>query len=765
MKLHFRLLTNKYFFIGFIIILVGILTAINNYYFYAHVKRSTYRNANQLESILEDEIIFCRNKKNKISRERYRNNIKIIVKDFSQNAYYNDSIILKHESEGLLWKKPKYEWDKVVASHIKIIIPKLKSDNDLYFDVQTIYSNKIYFLSIIRSMTFSIFDKGMKFFSPTKVLVEQRRIFDELNKKYNKYKNLHKKYNKYLIKYYQNTLVEKNQYTKLKKEVKIYKLSKKEMDLYKKLGTKISKSEISKNDINTAWLRSRPAIGFTIFTIILIWLFRRREVEIAKTEQELEQEKKNKEILETTFGVKDQNEDIELYEAIMSKDISKLKKIKSINPTMNILKFNALIEHTEQEKLERLKILIEKGIDLTFKDDEGMTALMYYALGNKDDNQDSKIIELLIQEGLDIDAQNDSGMTALMLCAVKNRPASVQILVDNGADININQDLTAKELAATPEIRDIIGKVENHFPRKLVSFLSNFGNQDYDGKPSPMKDAVHEWDFNFHEKWKTFENFLFELKLQWDDIEKELYKLSPNLYAKIQNFLFKDKQSIKNWYSKNGNQLAIGWSSLDGLKEWCDKSNDPFKYELSQSYEINSGDINLFGEVIKLFKQEIQIRRESNILDTYFIDKEDELDQEYEFEIETINLEAKEFYTDTEKFIKVLDKIFKQFEDNNEFKKITVEIIEDKNGKYYDLKITQHNSFSGKSAIQLLKKINCGDFASIKENLTNLCDWSVESCHNKVSFRVNFLKSSNIADIENLEQKANGFTHIMRFYL
>ena len=48
-KLNFGLLTNIYFFIGVIILLVAVLTGINNFYFYVHVERSSNRNAEQLE--------------------------------------------------------------------------------------------------------------------------------------------------------------------------------------------------------------------------------------------------------------------------------------------------------------------------------------------------------------------------------------------------------------------------------------------------------------------------------------------------------------------------------------------------------------------------------------------------------------------------------------------------------------------------------------------------------------------------------------------
>jgi len=51
-----------------------------------------------------------------------------------------------------------------------------------------------------------------------------------------------------------------------------------------------------------------------------------------------------------------------------------------------------------------------------------------------------------------------------------------------------------------------------------------------------------------------------------------------------------------------------------------------------------------------------QIRRENDVLETIFKNKEDELDYEYDFTL--VKLKGKQFYTDVEVFQKVLDTIF-----------------------------------------------------------------------------------------------------------
>ena len=314
MKLHFRLLTNKYFFIGFIIFLVGILTAINNYYFYGHVKRSSERNAYQLKSILKSEIEFCRN--NRISGKRYRKHIETIVKQFSQKAYYNNALILKHETRGILWEKPTFDWDHVVASNIEIVIPKLKSNDSMFYRVKVGFNFPAYLNSILRSMTFSIFDKGVKVFHKSDISIKDRAIFDKLENKQEVY---YKKLDK-LNQSYKNFPMSSEQiqeHKEKKDSLSQYNLSKEESEKLYSLKKK-TKGELSSYDLYIAWLRSRPAIGFTIFTVILIWLFRRRELDILKTEKE-------KEILKTASEMIEDNDDMELFEAIMNNDMSKLK--------------------------------------------------------------------------------------------------------------------------------------------------------------------------------------------------------------------------------------------------------------------------------------------------------------------------------------------------------------------------------------------------------------------------------------------------------
>ncbi len=137
---------NNFIFYLMLLLFITILTAVNNYYFYAHVYDSSARNALQLESIL-----------NTVPKndDKYQTKIIDLAKAFSTKAYYNDTLEV---SGDISWEKPLISWDKVVSSKIKI---KLYDSNgekthDYYFSVNFDY--KLYLISIVRSMTFSALD-------------------------------------------------------------------------------------------------------------------------------------------------------------------------------------------------------------------------------------------------------------------------------------------------------------------------------------------------------------------------------------------------------------------------------------------------------------------------------------------------------------------------------------------------------------------------------------------------------------------------------
>jgi ankyrin repeat protein len=83
--------------------------------------------------------------------------------------------------------------------------------------------------------------------------------------------------------------------------------------------------------------------------------------------------------------------------------------------------------------------LIEKGVDVNLKDDEGETPLIITAMSNNDSYD---IADLLIQAGADIDIVSDEGYTAL-ICACENKHEDIaELLIEriphNSAHLNEN---------------------------------------------------------------------------------------------------------------------------------------------------------------------------------------------------------------------------------------------------------------------------------------------------------------------------------------
>ncbi len=307
----------------------------------------------------------------------------------------------------------------------------------------------------------------------------------------------------------------------------------------------------------------------------------------------------------------------------------------------------------------------------------------------------------------------------------------------------------------------------NHNPRRLVELLTNFRND------TPLKYTTHDWDDekfknDFKKEYGDFQGYLAKVKKQWYEIESELFELSEILHAKIYNFLINDKSDYTTWCSREGDALNIGWSSLEGLENWVDDGNDPFDFE-TRSYKIEGKTINTFGDLIKLFKREIQIRtgklkciKENNMLKNIF--KNINKNHTFDFKLDFTDMKMNQVYTDIAVFKSVIMILFKQFTEESDYKTIKIESCEDCDDKYYVLKVIQVGSFSNRTATQMEEIVEGGDFSRIKENLTNICDWSVESSNGKENYRINFLISDDRKVVER-DVSPIGYTHIFRFYI
>lgn len=456
-------------------------------------------------------------------------------------------------------------------------------------------------------------------------------------------------------------------------------------------------------------------------------------------------------------------------------DKSKVQKINRSNNDMvkAFIEYGAVTEDEKDIKVNMVKYLIEKGIDINLKDNHGNTALMtiektefehvnfiYDKNGyinidenNIDENNiDVQIARLFIENGADINIKNNLGYTPLMRYSSIGNEKLVEYLLTQGADTNIKIEVTASSLALNEDIKIMINDTKNNNPQKLVKILSNFTID------KPIKYTTHDWDFGeLKKEYGDFDGYMNAVKKQFDTMKTELEELSPNLYKKIYTFLIEENPDENySWCSKT--HINIGWSSLEGLREHCDSGNLPRDFNLQKPIFMGRKQLVTFGEVINLFKQEIEIRADFKNLEQIF------LSQNIQLDLSAAKLNTRQFYTDTQKFSNVLGKIFYDMGNRKDFKNIEVTTTE-LDDRSIEIKIIQLDSNSTRTPIELLERAKeAGDISDIKESLKNLCDWSIESSFEDENFRVNFLHSNNVKDIEILESKPKGFTHILRFY-
>ena len=422
-------------------------------------------------------------------------------------------------------------------------------------------------------------------------------------------------------------------------------------------------------------------------------------------------------------------------------------------------------------------------------------------------------IQLLVDNGLNINEKNNNNKTPLYIATEQNDIDMVTLLLKYGADPLIGLGLknlklkklylekkeysklwyeespdkaptleefsskfTSKESDSEPWFKEypldiayinsnmtmvkiieeyIDKKVANHNPRKLLKLLSNFTID------KPIKYTTHsETDGFIQQEYGSFNEFMKKTDAEFRTFENELSSLSPRLYKKINTFLFEKNPNEKySWCSKAS--INIGWSSLKGLQEWCDKGNNPFKFKLIDKLRVDGRTINTFGKIIELFKQEIEIRDDFKTMLNIIEEIEDKFDTlDINYDDKKIN---QQFYTDTQSIKETLDKIFTQIEQREDHNQVNI-LLSYPDSDYYELKITHKDSFSSLNGKDLFDENKSGDFDEIQKLLLNLCDWSVENKFEGKNIRINYLKSNNVKDIEELDYAVSGFTHILRFY-
>lgn len=145
------------------------------------------------------------------------------------------------------------------------------------------------------------------------------------------------------------------------------------------------------------------------------------------------------------------------------------------------------------------ELLIEKGADIEAKDDDGINALVYAVSYNKEDivklllekgadantvceienehidisptplmnaayRGNTNIINMLLENGADINYTTDFGMTALMMAASYNQFEVAKMLLENNADTSVTNTYgyTALDLAKSEDYKNMVELLEKY---------------------------------------------------------------------------------------------------------------------------------------------------------------------------------------------------------------------------------------------------------------------------------------------------------------
>lgn len=126
---------------------------------------------------------------------------------------------------------------------------------------------------------------------------------------------------------------------------------------------------------------------------------------------------------------------------------------------------NLLIEIISYADISVIKKLIDMGTDINLLDNEGMTA-MHILIENRGSAYLKKI-QLLLDSGFDLEIAGFNGWKPLHKAVFHNHYDIVQLLLDNGADINTRTELDNSKTAL------MIAANKNSF--RMVKFLVEFG--------------------------------------------------------------------------------------------------------------------------------------------------------------------------------------------------------------------------------------------------------------------------------------------------
>lgn len=160
-------------------------------------------------------------------------------------------------------------------------------------------------------------------------------------------------------------------------------------------------------------------------------------------------------------------------------------------------KTEELVKAATTKDFDKLKQLLQEGVDINSQDSQGRTALMmslvpnfrdnnvFNLLNTSAENNDEKITQFLIENGANVNIQNNRGDTALIFAIELSNNNAAKLLIEKGADVNIINNKKQNALFYTPNDENYASVIE--MMKMLIDAKINVNQQDEQGDTILMK--------------------------------------------------------------------------------------------------------------------------------------------------------------------------------------------------------------------------------------------------------------------------------------
>jgi len=315
-----------------------------------------------------------------------------------------------------------------------------------------------------------------------------------------------------------------------------------------------------------------------------------------------------------------------------------------------------------------------------------------------------------------------------------------KIIIDKGENLPLEEFLENKE----KEEKEI--DLSKHKPIDVTRFLLNFRASE------GLKFLTHDYDKT--DSVFDYNSILTIAKKEFNDLSSQ-FVIPPSLWARINQFAFGDPNKVWRF---NKVSYKLNWQSPE-LLSWMEAN--PITHPINNEV-FEKG-------IITPFKKSIEIKAPD--LEYIFKNKlAENLASKYlSFDIELIDLDKANFYTNVDAFQVGISYIFKSI--NQRIKnsnKIRIEFLRkaDDEGRKRIIKIIHLGSKCDKALDK--KDLFQGDLLEAEKAFFGICDWSIiskspDDSVNKLN--VLFDINSNKLPKEKIEDSLiEGFTHILTFY-